>query len=306
MATKKREIYARMATQLRHHERSTIAEKACPGAMGLYAFLMMQARGEETRGDTLEDVAYASWGAPTAYRKKQAAALIKAGLIAHEGDRLVIVKYLDHNDGPEDIASAREATRRRVSTYRSATHVTRYTSVTDAHGNADVPISISCSISDSDLESRSRDPDSSPRATTSADNDAPPGLADLAAPVALAVPDAMAAPPDWWDAVIATLEASTGVRLPERATWLSYAGHRASKRRPAERNDALYWLNQVKVPEERERLRREVRDRDRDAKYDAERRQQRSGPEMPKQTPEQARREAQRFAAQIAARKGVA
>ena len=105
----------------------------------------------------------------------------------------------------------------------------------------------------------------------------------------------MAAPPDWWDAVIATLHASTGVLMPAVLCWLSYAGHRASKGRSAERSDALYWLNQVKVPEERERLRRS-RVTERDDRMARERQEQRRGPEMPKQTPEQAQRDAQRFA----------
>ena len=113
----------------------------------------------------------------------------------------------------------------------------------------------------------------------------------------------MASPPAWWDSVIATLEASTGIRLSDRAVWLSYAGHRASKGRPAERNDALYWLNQVKVPEERERLRRESRDRERDAKFDAARARPPGHSEPLTVTPEQAKRDAEALAAGIAARK---
>jgi len=305
MATGKREIYARMATQLLTHERCTIAEVACPGAMGLYLFLVMQARHEKTHGETLEALAMASWGAPMSYRRRQATALIVAGLVERQGDRLVVVRYLDHNDGPEEIEANKEAVRKRVEASRNRQHVTRYTPVTDTLGNAHVPSSGSSSISD--LKIRSPEPDPA-RATPEEQpsrphNDAPP----CAAPTSLvAVPDAMSAPPDWWDAVIATLHASTGVLVSAVPCWLSYAGHRASKGRPAERSDALYWLNQVKVPEERERLRRESRDRERDDRMARERQEQRRGPEMPKQTPEQAQRDAQRFAAQIAARKGAA
>lgn len=307
MATAKREIYARMATQLLTHERCTIAEVACPGAMGLYLFLVMQARHEKTHGETLEAIAMASWGAPSSYRRKQAQALIIAGLVERRGDRLVVVRYLEHNDGPEEIAANKERVRVRVEQSRNRHHVTRYTPVTDANGNAHVPSSISSSISFSDLESRSREPD--PARATPEDrpsrphNDAPP----CAEPTSLVtVPDAMAEPPPWWEPVIATLQASTGVLLPAGAAWLSYAGHRASKGRPAARSDALYWLNQVKVPEERERLRREARDRERDDRMARERQEQRRGPEMPKQSPEQAQRDAEAFAKRLAARKGAA
>lgn len=306
MATGKREIYARMATQLLTHERCTIAEVACPGAMGLYLFLVMQARHEKTHGETLEAIALASWGAPGSYRRKQADALITAGLVERRESRLVVVRYLDHNDGPEEIQANKDRVRQRVEASRNR-HVTRYTPVTDAHGNAHVPGSSSSSISSSDLKIRSPEPDPA-RATPEGQPSHPHNDAPLCAePTSLvAVPDAMAAPPDWWDAVIATLHASTGVLMPAVPCWLSYAGHRASKGRSAERSDALYWLNQVKVPEERERLRRESRDRERDDRMARERQEQRRGPEMPKQTPEQAQRDAQRFAAQIAARKGAA
>lgn len=312
MATAKREIYARMATQLLNHERAVIAETECPGAMGLYAFLLMQARFAETHGETIAPIAYASWGAPIAYRKRQAAALIKAGLVEEKDGKLLVVKYLDHNDGPEDIrrnkaaASLRQDKRRHPERYASVTRDTSVTSHGLSHDNPS-SCSSSSSISYSDLEGRSEEPDPA-RATPEEQpsrphNDAPP----CAAPTSLvAVPDAMSAPPDWWDAVIATLHASTGVLVSAVPCWLSYAGHRASKGRPAERSDALYWLNQVKVPEERERLRRESRDRERDDRMARERQEQRRGPEMPKQTPEQAQRDAQRFAAQIAARKGAA
>lgn len=173
MATAKREIYARGAVQLRNHDRPRVAEKMCPGAMGLYFFLLLQARGEQTHGDVLDLAAYESWGAPTAYRKKQEAALIAAGLVERRGDRLVVVKYLEHNDGPEEIAAAKDRVNLRQDKKR---HPEKYATVTrDTHVTAPalspgLPISYSSSPSGSgSADHRSEDPDSSPRA----DDEAP-------------------------------------------------------------------------------------------------------------------------------------
>jgi len=240
VATKKREIYARMATQLRHHERCAIAEKACPGAMGLYAFLLMQARGEGTRGDTLEDVAYAAWGAPIAYRKKQAAALIKSGLVVKNGDRLEVVKYLDHNDGPEEIAANKAKSKKRYEEWdqrQKASAPTEDKRVCNALSS----ISISHSLSS---ESRSRDPDSTPRAP-----DAPPSYPHNDAPEAT-VPTTLVelgipvAEPAWWPAAVATASAVRPISEP-KAMWLKYRGAMARKRWAPSQSHAVGWLVEV-------------------------------------------------------------
>lgn len=175
MATAKREIYARLAVQVRTNKRAAIAEKKCPGAMGMYAFLLAQSRAEQTHGETFDAIAFASWGADTpamlAYRRKQAAALVDAGLVERQGDDLVVVKYLEHNDGPEDIKAAkdrqniRQDKKRHPERYANDTdHVTRDTPVTSRVTTPVFPISSSYSLSGSSSESRSEDPDSSPRA----------------------------------------------------------------------------------------------------------------------------------------------
>lgn len=186
----RREIYARVAVQLRSHERPIRAEMECPGSMGLYLYLLIQSRGEETNGDVCETVALTSWGAPASYRRKQIAALIKAGLIEKQGDRLHVVRYDEHNDSPEVIEENRRRARTRVARLRekkppadipSNGDVTRYTPATDGEHttnspvtggerhrysrscNGDVPISISSSISlSSSAVGRSDQPDRSP------------------------------------------------------------------------------------------------------------------------------------------------
>lgn len=297
-------IHAKIDVKLHSHPK---ARKAGP-AMSTWAWALCYIRDQQTDGFISDAVIGAAWSGETQARK-DAARLVAVGLweVVAVGDGpdgdggWRLCKYEIKNDTRATI-EMRMAEDRARKTSRSKKIPNGIQS--DTRGNSvGFPDSDSGSLSGSDLESRSREPDSA-RATPRADNDAPPGLA---APTSLvAVPDAMAQPPDWWDAVIATLEASTGVRLPERASWLSYAGHRGEKGKPATRNDALYWLNQVKVPEELERRRRDTRDRERDDRYARERQEHRTGPALPKQNPEQAKRDAERFAAQIASRKGAA
>lgn len=175
MAAKKREIYARCAVQLRTHERAFQAERMCPGAMGLYLFLLLDSRGEQTFGDVAEVVALSSWGAPTAYRKKQAEALIAVGFIERRAvagaDRLVVVKYDEHNDTPEDIESNKAKARERMEELRAKRKAEKAALKaacsgdvrrTEGERSPDVPISSSISISLSDLSGRDPEPDRSP------------------------------------------------------------------------------------------------------------------------------------------------
>lgn len=64
---------------------------------------------------------------------------------------------------------------------------------------------------------------------------------------------------------------NTGVILPVAEAWLRYDGHRAGKGIAPTTKDAQYWLTTVMVPEARELLRRESRDKDRDKVFAGER-----------------------------------
>lgn len=90
-------------------------------------------------------------------------------------------------------------------------------------------------------------------------------------------PDPSAAPPDWWGAVLATVNMQTGETLAAGEAWLRYAGHRSGKGYQATRDDALYWLTSVMVPLARKERQETARQRERDAKYD----RQRAGPIPP-------------------------
>lgn len=278
MAAKKREIYARAAVQLRTHERAIKAERICPGAMGLYLFLLLDSRGEQSAGDVAELVAMCSWGAPTSYRKKQAEALIAVGLVERRDDRLVVSRYEEHNDTPFDIAAAREAARtRKVKSRVSHGDVTRDSRV--SHAEVPISISSSLSLSGSDLEiARARE-----------------------------APDPTSAPPEWWADALEAIAMNTGETLPAGEAWLRYAGHRAGKGRSADRADAVYWLTTVLVPERR-KARDDARHRDdRDAKFDRERARQRAGPNDPEK-PSKAEIDAfnAEMRKQMASRKGAA
>lgn len=228
MATKKREIYARMAVQLRTHDRAVRAESICPGAMGLYAWMLIQARGEETAGDVLEASALAAWGAHTSFRRKQVEALLAVELVERKGDRLAVVRYSEHNDGPEEIEANRSAARDRKSKSRHAP-VTRDISVTAPSGHAEVPSSISCSSSLSESGSRSEEPTSTPRATPANDND----------------------PPNWWAVACDTVSASVAPVDDRGARWLEYSAARERKGWATGQRDAVGWLSTVVRSERR-------------------------------------------------------
>jgi hypothetical protein len=100
-------------------------------------------------------------------------------------------------------------------------------------------------------------------------------------PSARAKPDPGAKPPDWWASVLETMAMQTGETIPAGEAWLRYAGHRASKNLPANREDALYWLTTVMVPEARKARAEARRQSDRDAKFDAEREKQREPAKAP-------------------------
>lgn len=217
MAAKKREIYARAAVQLRTHERPIRAEKMCPGAMGLYLFLLLDSRGEQTAGDVAELVAMCSWGAPGSYRRKQAEALIAVGLVDRRDDRLVVVKYDEHNDTPVDIALARDAASKRKRKSRGHDDVTR----DGRDGHAEVPISISYSLSGSGSSGEVQEGGS---------------------------------PPGWWAGACDTAEQSQGPVGDRVARWLEYDASRDRKGWARNHRDAVGWLVAV-LRGERDRAR---------------------------------------------------
>lgn len=105
--------------------------------------------------------------------------------------------------------------------------------------------------------------------------------------------------PSWFVDVVEAVTMDTGERFNVPEAWMRYAGHRATKGRPRNAQDARYWLGTVMVPEAR---------KERQAASDRRLNQQRRDgpPSAPRETPEQAKEFARQLAARVAARKGAA
>lgn len=248
MSNAKREIYARLGVQLRNNRRCFKAEKLAPGAMGLYAFLVIDARAElpEVDGFVSEEVALSAWGGDVTTRRLQIDALCAVDLVERVAGGVVVVKYDEHNDTRKTVEKNKKNTRLRVAKHRK--DVTRYMPVTEGVSNAFVPNSISTSLSLSGSP-----PDRDPVAGCSTGQ-----------------------PPDWFATAVEVIAMGTGVRLPVAEAWLRYDGHRANKSIAPTQRDAQYWLTTVMVPEAREVARRDARDGERTKAFVA----QRSGPEV--------------------------
>jgi hypothetical protein len=240
-AAKQREIYAKLGVQLRNNRRIFKAERLAPGAFGLYVFCVLDTRAELQDGFVSEEVVMGALARPHKERLAQAEALCKCDLLERVEGGFRVIKYEEHNDTKADVEANREAARQRKDKSRHG-HVTR--DINDRH--AEVPISISISRSGSDQKEITPEEIASVRAR----------------------PDPGAKPPDWWAAVLATVEMQTGETIAPGEAWLRYAGHRAGKNLPANREDALYWLTTVMVPEARKARAEARRQAERDAKYD--------------------------------------
>lgn len=58
--------------------------------------------------------------------------------------------------------------------------------------------------------------------------------------------------PDWFRGVVETVAMQTGEQIDPAEAWLRYSGHRASKGKPVNRDDAKYWVTSVIVREARQ------------------------------------------------------
>lgn len=152
----KREIYARLGVQLRNNQRAFKAERIAPGAMGLYAFCVMDARAElqETDGFIAEEVALSAWGRPFNERSSQLDALCSVDLLRRVDGGFVVVRYAEHNDTRASVEkSKKDAAKRMRNVRRTSTEQTGVVQRTEGCCSVDVPISISTSLSGSDLRS---------------------------------------------------------------------------------------------------------------------------------------------------------
>lgn len=232
----KREIYARLGVQLRNNRRAFKAERMAPGAMGLYAFMVMDARSElpELDGFVPEEVVLSAWGRPAEERSAQVEALCAVDLVERAEGGYVVVKYDEHNDTRAVVESNRKAAAKRMRHVRANKHRTspeQSTNISRTEGACSPDVPYSSSLSNSPSGSGS---DLGSREST-------PGASD----------DAM---PEWFTSAAATVADNlTGgeplTELPAR--WLEYRGSRVRKGWAKGREDALAWLSTVVRSERR-------------------------------------------------------
>ena len=271
-------------------------------AMGLWLWAMAWSHKTGANGKVPRHVVGLAWGGPPKLVEKLAKRLVASGLWIATDDGWTIWNYGKKNQSAEEKERRRALGRERMQRLRGKKR--------DAVGDDDCDASLLRHVRDEDaapdlicdLKSRSEEPD--PARATSANDVAPTSEAKLVRPFAQ-VPDPGGPPPPWWsDALRTVAETPGGATLPNGMAWIRYAGHRAGKRLPATREDALYWLGTVMVPEEHEKRRKETHQRERDAKYDAARDRSRGVPgEAVRVDPKQAQRDAEAFAKRIADRK---
>lgn len=118
-------IHARIDTVLLNHPK---AFDAGPEAMGIWLFAVLHARFNEQDGDIPATALRQAWGGKR--NAKLIAKLIAVGLLRHEGDRYIVIRYSPKNQTKAEIEAKREAGRERKRDYdqrqRFAHEVTRY------------------------------------------------------------------------------------------------------------------------------------------------------------------------------------
>lgn len=266
-------IFAKVDVKLRDHLRAHRAG----AAMATWTWALLYSREQETDGDIYAEVLRGSWvGESTAL--EHAAKLVEVGLwdVIDGGWR--IRNYSAKNETKEAIDEKRRGDRMRKRKGGqpssrpeppSGIQPESDRSPCGAHGGSVVGIPGSYSSSLSGSGSREGESEREPASPP------PPS------PLATVVADPASPEPSWWEGVLETVNAGTGVALPAREAWLRYAGHRASKTRPAERRDAVHWLTTVMVKEAREDRDKARHRSDRDAKFDRDREKQRDASAPP-------------------------
>lgn len=232
-------IYAKVDVKLRDHERAHRAG----AAMATWTWALLYVREQETDG-FIPDVALRGAWVGERDALKHAATLCLVGLWEKTDGGWRITKYDSKNDTKASIDARRAEARDRMGRVRA----NRVRTSHEPRGSEQsaVPGSRSGSVEVRDQ------------------------VGVLSRP-ASERPDPGGKAPDWWDAVLATIGMNTGVDLEPGTAWLRYAGHRHGKGLPATREDALYWLPTVMVPEAKKSLADAARQRERDAKFDRQR-----------------------------------
>lgn len=233
---RRKEVYARAATQLRTHDRCFRAEERCPGAMGLYLFCLLQCRGEETWGSLTKAAVLSSWGGTQNYRKKQAQALMDVGLLEERDGQFFVVKYGEHNDTPDIIATNRAKERKKKSGQRKNGTIPVY----DLRPPSSAIVLKEC-----------------PPGTPQGQDGGQPRVAPISISISSSGSDGSTSqengPPSWFEGAAATAAMQIGGVIDEiPARWASYKSSRSRKGWAMNHEDAVGWLCDVVRSERRE------------------------------------------------------
>ena len=203
--------------------------------------------------------------------------LVEVGLwVANDDGSWSVWNYASKNQTAEEIRAKKAKAAERVKQWRSRSR----------NGPSNTDVTRNVPVTDSVTERVRTDPPPEPSPPPEPENKSihtePDVTAGVTGPIArTGIADPSAPPPDWWDGVLETIATGTGVALPASEAWLRYAGHRASKTRPADRRDAVHWLTTVMVREARDDREKARHQRDRDEKFDREREKQRDAAAAP-------------------------
>lgn len=244
-------IYAKVDVKLRDHERAHRAG----AAMATWTWGLLYSREQESDGFIADVALRGSWvGEREA--KRHAAQLVLVGLWEKADDGWRICRYGDKNETRATIALRRAEAAERMQRVRANRQRTPSEPPTNVRSENSTAVPGSGSVLVEERNKGSEIPSARARANPGDD------------------------PPDWWPGVLATIS-QRGVDLDPGLSWIRYAGHRAGKNRPATREDALYWLGTVMVPEAIETRKKDSARKERDAKFDAEREKERTPAKAP-------------------------
>ncbi len=242
-------LWVKKGTHIIDHERFLQAGAL---ARDLYEWGMLYAGKHETDGELpMVAVCSSAWGYGTRANVKLADTLVRVGLWQRTASGYLILRWAEQgNQTKKQIAEDRASARERMGKRRSASSPPapfEASSSESCSGELQANFvrtseNVPTSTSTSDLLSRSEEP----KQIGSAD----PGQ-----------------PPTWFGVALEVIAMGTGVSLPAVEAWLRYEGHRAGKGIAPTTKDAQYWLTSVMVPEAREILRRDARDKDRGEQF---------------------------------------
>lgn len=233
-------IHARVDVILLGHAK---AYAAGPEAMGLWLFLTLAAREQETVGRVPMARALSAWGG----QKNRAllTQLVAARLVEIEGDEVVVLNYAAKNETKVEIDARREAERAKKQRWRDGRN--------GAGTSRGVPpLSPGASLGVSTVDDTGDSPGCPGSGSDSLSGSGEEKIRseERAAPAA----DPLASPPSWREDQVETVAMATGIRVEHVPTaWAQFVSHLGAEGRSVTAAEWQRWLT------------REARNQQRDA-----------------------------------------